>query len=135
MKNIIHIIIVVLLFPIACRANDAIRLADISFINHVEQCIGLSPDRVYKTKNGTVLVSRTDFKKVTGHCGCKNSLLSYRVTEIPDVNGPEIRLDRMHSMINSRTAKDKALEFMITSDPDIRYAGKIEIVVGCQPAD
>ena len=82
-----------------------------------------------------LLMTKTNFKKVTAYCGCKSRLLYYRVNETPNIKGGGIKLERMRGLKNTRTAKDKALEFIISTDNDISYTGKVEIEIGCSPPD
>jgi len=87
------------------------------------------------TKQGMVLFTHTQFKKVTAYCGCKSRLLYYQVTELPDIEGGVIKLERLRGLKNTRTAAEMPLAFIISSDVDITYKGKLEIEVGCQSPD
>ena len=114
---------------------DTFNPDKIKIINHVDKCIGISPSRIEKTAHGMLMTTNTNFKKVTAYCGCKSRLLYYHVNEIPNIKGGGIKLERMRGLKNTHTAKDMALEFIISTDKDISYTGKIEIEIGCSPPD
>lgn len=138
------VFIILLVFtPIATGSTDKVSnqhtwesVADILTIeNSVAKCIAVTPVSVTNIGEAVLLTTRVKFQQLTAYCGCKSRLLDYSVTEIHSVAGRDIKMDRIQGIKNTRLVLEKGLNFIIATDTDMIYSGKIVLKLGCHPPD
>jgi hypothetical protein len=97
--------------------------AEVTIENSLAQCIALTAAQPVRQGAGLYLPTVWAVSKVTGECGCKSALVSYRVTA---GSRDEVIATGVLSSLNK-----KSFAFLINPDASIRYDDRYELFVGC----
>jgi hypothetical protein len=109
---------------------------DVEIQNHLSDCVEIAPSGI--VLDGSIVLLKADghFKQPTGSCGCRSGILSYKVDESrspADETGShqEWTSGAVAAMPPVGTAKQ--FTFVIGSDSELRYRGKLVLTVDCRP--
>lgn len=97
--------------------------ADVTIENALDACITLAPARLAQIEGSLFLPTAWTVHKVTGECGCKSALISYRV--IAGTHKEVIATGVLSSM------NKKSYAFLINPDAGIKYGDEYALFVGC----
>ena len=97
--------------------------AEVTIENSLAQCITLTAGEPARQGAGVYLPTEWALTKVTGECGCKSALISYRVTAGP-------RDEVIATGVLSSLSK-KSFAFLINPDANVRYDGRYTLFVAC----
>ena len=97
--------------------------AEVTVENSLAQCIALTAAQPVKQGAALYLPTEWAVSKVTGECGCKSALISYRVTA---GSRNEVIATGVLSSLNK-----KSFSFLINPDASVGYDGRYTLVVAC----
>ncbi|ABC33130.1 hypothetical protein HCH_06489 [Hahella chejuensis KCTC 2396] len=121
----------------ACQANGSradLAIERFQFSNKLDACMELKPAQLQVAGDHISLLADVSYHDSIGSCTCMSALINYQVVDEFQVDGVKVENELMRAFKNTALNQGKYLSFIVSTEPDYEFKGRVSLRVSCRPA-